>query len=94
MGLILSHEMVHSLDLTGLRFDQNGFQNENWFTSSSKLRLDARLECYAKQYAQVFIKHVDFKRTRVRVQFDWNATKKGSDELKLGETGHCFYTLE
>jgi Predicted metalloendopeptidase len=38
MGLILSHEMVHSLDLTGLRFDQNGFQNENWFTSSSKLR--------------------------------------------------------
>jgi hypothetical protein len=31
-------------------------------------RLDARLECYAKQYAQVFIKHVDFKRTRVRVQ--------------------------
>ncbi|KAI5706270.1 hypothetical protein M8J75_006481 [Diaphorina citri] len=56
MGLILSHEMVHSLDLTGLR-------------------LDARLECYAKQYAQVFIKHVDFKRTRVRVQFDWNATK-------------------
>ncbi|KAL1460667.1 hypothetical protein WDU94_012628 [Cyamophila willieti] len=64
----MCNRAAHNSHFSSLRFDQNGFQNDSSYTAQSRLRLDARLECYAKQYAQVFIKHVDFKRTRVRVE--------------------------
>uniref|UniRef100_A0A1B6DC90 Peptidase M13 C-terminal domain-containing protein n=1 Tax=Clastoptera arizonana TaxID=38151 RepID=A0A1B6DC90_9HEMI len=74
MGLIFSHEILHAFDLTGVEYNENGTKH-SWMTTESKLRLEARLECIAKQYASTFIHQVEFLGDQVNVEFDWNITR-------------------
>lgn len=67
IGLIFTHEMLHAFDLTGIRYDGNGEPKE-WFSPESRLRLEARLDCVARQYAATFSKKVSFKGANVDVQ--------------------------
>jgi predicted metalloendopeptidase len=75
IGLIFSHEMLHGFDMTGIRYDANGEPRE-WFTPESRLRLEARLDCVARQYAATFWKKVSFKGASIDVQVSdrnyWN----------------------
>ena len=67
IGLIFTHEMLHAFDLTGIRYDANG-EPKDWFSPESRLRLEARLDCVARQYAASFWKKVSFKGANVDVQ--------------------------
>jgi predicted metalloendopeptidase len=67
IGVIFSHEMLHGFDLTGICYDSKGEPRE-WFTPESRLRLEARLDCVAKQYASAFLKKVKFLGANVEVQ--------------------------
>lgn len=67
MGLIFSHEILHAFDLTGVEYDEKGTKF-SWMTPETKLRLEARLECVAKQYASAFRQQVSFLGDRINVQ--------------------------
>lgn len=67
MGLVFSHEMLHALDLTGTEYDSSGHRNP-WMTPETKLRLEARMECLAKQYRASFKHQVNFMGDIVDVQ--------------------------
>lgn len=70
MGLVFAHEMLHGFDLTGVEYDATG-QRNSWMTPEAKLRLEARLECVAKQYRAAFKHQVQFKGDTVDVQVSW-----------------------
>ncbi|XP_069672464.1 endothelin-converting enzyme-like 1 [Periplaneta americana] len=74
VGLIFTHEVLHGFDLTGIGYDAEG-EPRDWFTPESRLRLEARLDCVARQYASTFWKKVNFMGANIEVQFDWNVTR-------------------
>ncbi|KDR19260.1 Endothelin-converting enzyme-like 1 [Zootermopsis nevadensis] len=74
IGLIFTHEMLHGFDLIGIGYDAKGEPRE-WFSPESRLRLEARLDCVARQYAATFWKKVNFMGANIEVQFDWNVTQ-------------------
>ncbi|PNF32145.1 hypothetical protein B7P43_G02843 [Cryptotermes secundus] len=74
IGVIFSHEMLHGFDLIGINYDSEGEPTE-WFSRESLLRLEARLDCVARQYAATFKKKVSFMGANIEVQFDWNLTR-------------------
>ena len=59
--------MLHGFDLTGIAYDADGEPRE-WFTPESRLRLEARLDCVARQYAATFWKKVSFMGANIEVQ--------------------------
>jgi hypothetical protein len=59
--------MLHGFDLTGIRYDASGEPRE-WFSPESRLRLEARLDCVARQYGVTFWKKVSFKGAKIDVQ--------------------------
>nr|CAD7409676.1 unnamed protein product [Timema poppensis] len=74
VGLVFSHEILHGFDLAGIGYDSEGTAR-NWFTPNSHLRLEARLDCVARQYLATFRKQVHFLGASVDIQFDWNMTR-------------------
>ncbi|KAG8247652.1 hypothetical protein J6590_056435 [Homalodisca vitripennis] len=74
MGLVFSHEMLHGFDLLGVDYGETGLRSP-WMTPEARLRLEARLECVAKQYRAAFQHKVQFMGDLVDVQFDWNITR-------------------
>jgi predicted metalloendopeptidase len=67
IGVIFAHEMLHAFDLTGITYDASGDHSE-WFSPESLLRLEARLDCVARQYAATFWKKVIFMGANIDVQ--------------------------
>ncbi|XP_050432624.1 neprilysin-11 isoform X2 [Adelges cooleyi] len=49
LGTILGHELTHSFDNTGRKYDENG--NENiWWTNSTTEEYEQRTECFVRHY--------------------------------------------
>jgi predicted metalloendopeptidase len=67
IGVIFAHEMLHGFDLTGISYDAEGEHTE-WFSRESLVRLEARLDCVARQYAATFRKKVSFMGANIEVQ--------------------------
>ncbi|RZF42294.1 hypothetical protein LSTR_LSTR003912 [Laodelphax striatellus] len=74
VGLIVSHEMVHAFDALGAGWGGGGEQHQ-WMTAAARLRLEARLQCIAKQYSTNFRRQVSFRGVPIEIQFDWNITR-------------------
>lgn len=86
IGLIFSHEMLHGFDMTGIRYDANGEPKE-WFSPESRLRLEARLDCVARQYGATFWKKVSFKGASIDVQVNYNNYWKRRETSKFCQWG-------
>ncbi|GLH13888.1 Neprilysin-3 [Gryllus bimaculatus] len=67
VGLLLAHEMVHAFDLAGIAHGADGAPAD-WFSAPARLRLEARLDCVARQYAAAFTRQVAFLGSSVDVQ--------------------------
>lgn len=53
LGNTLAHELMHTFDINGWGFDENG-EVAGWMTSDTRLRLTARIQCLVNQYAATF----------------------------------------
>ena len=67
VGLIVAHEMLHAFDLSGAGYDARG-RPRDWLTPDTRFRLEARLDCIARQYSTTFGKQVRFLGQIVDVQ--------------------------
>ncbi|CAH1389312.1 unnamed protein product [Nezara viridula] len=58
IGSILGHEMTHSLDSFGRKFDLNGNLNL-WWSNKSSLEFDKRTECFVNQYSNYYLPSIN-----------------------------------
>lgn len=58
IGTILGHEMSHSLDSFGRKFDLNGNLNL-WWSNKSSLEFDKRTECFVNQYSDYYLPSIN-----------------------------------
>lgn len=49
------HAILHGFDLYGINYDASGNRTE-WFSPESRLGLEARIDCFTRQYAKYFLK--------------------------------------
>uniref|UniRef100_A0A1I7S2U6 Peptidase_M13 domain-containing protein n=1 Tax=Bursaphelenchus xylophilus TaxID=6326 RepID=A0A1I7S2U6_BURXY len=49
LGSVIAHEIVHSFDITGVEFDEQGYLN-SWLDPESKRLFDSMAECVINQY--------------------------------------------
>lgn len=53
LGNTLAHELMHSFDINGWHFDEQG-EVSGWMTPDTRVRLTARIQCLVNQYAATF----------------------------------------
>jgi predicted metalloendopeptidase len=89
IGVIFAHEMLHGFDLTGISYDAEGDPRQ-WFSPESLLRLEARLDCVARQYAATFWKKINFMGANIDVQV--RPGNVGDTEGSAGGTSYRLWT--
>ncbi|KAK5661109.1 hypothetical protein OQA88_10999 [Cercophora sp. LCS_1] len=50
-GFVIGHEVSHSLDATGRRYDENGRYGADWWTNKTAEAFMERAECFVGQYS-------------------------------------------
>jgi hypothetical protein len=88
IGVIFAHEMLHGFDLTGIGYDAEG-EATDWFSRESLVRLEARLDCVARQYAATFRKKVSFMGANIDVQ-----VRKRNIDMFCRRRKLCLWTSE
>jgi endothelin-converting enzyme len=55
-GFVIGHEVSHSLDATGRRYDQNGRYGADWWTNKTAEAFAERAECFVDQYSNFTVR--------------------------------------
>ena len=86
LGNTLAHELMHTFDINGWGFDENG-EVAGWMTSDTRLRLTARIQCLVNQYAATFSHSVRlFGRSH---SVDVSASSKYSHKMCWNRPSSC-----
>jgi endothelin-converting enzyme len=65
LGSILGHELTHSFDNTGRKFDQDG--NENmWWTNQTTNEYEKRTSCFIQHYESYTVPGIEEKVLKIK----------------------------
>ena len=58
IGVTIAHEIMHSIDATGARFNKHGVIT-NWLSRESRNEYSIRVECIREQYSNYYVMNDD-----------------------------------
>ena len=79
IGTIIGHEMTHSFDDMGSKFDHNGNLN-NWWTKNDKNKFKAKAEYFVKEYNKL---HVNSKNVNGQLTLGENLADHGGVKISF-----------